>query len=116
MSSASVEDLAAAPCRFIAGDWSTLTDCLGADAQYSLILSAETVYNPASYDVLLRLLRRHLAPGGAALFAAKEYYFGVGGGIKDFAEAAETFGEFRAQYVWTTEQGLRRHIVRVTRV
>lgn len=39
-----------------------------------------------NYDKLINLFKHHLKPklAGVALIAAKTYYFGVGGGIKDF--------------------------------
>jgi hypothetical protein len=61
---------------------------------YDLILTAETVYSTAAAHSLAGAIGRLLAPGraSAAVVAAKAYYFGVGGGIDAFQEAAEACG------------------------
>lgn len=40
--------------------------------------------------------------------AAKSYYFGVGGGTRQFQSLVEEDGEFDVRVVWKSEQGKRR--------
>ncbi len=62
---------------------------------YDLILTSETVYSPASMHSLVALLEASMArPHGIALVAAKTYYFGVGGGTRDFEALLQARGVF----------------------
>lgn len=47
--------------RYFAGDWESLIDMLD---HYDIILTAETIYNPASYSKLLKLFDKALKPNG----------------------------------------------------
>ena len=78
-----------AAAEFWAGDWSCLASRLAAahPDPFHLMLSAETIYNPATYRTLCELVDTHLAPDGVALFAAKRFYFGVGGSTDAFSAA-----------------------------
>jgi len=60
--------------------------------RYDVILTAETVYELETLPHLAACIARLLRPGGVALVAAKTYYFGVGGGIRDFERAARECG------------------------
>ena len=87
-------------CRrasFFAGDWSSLGPVMRpAEAKpFDVIVMAETVYSPASYD-RLRDLICHLQDGcdeAVVYLASKSYYFGVGacreegGGVLSLAAA-----------------------------
>ncbi|KAJ4456628.1 putative histidine protein methyltransferase 1 [Paratrimastix pyriformis] len=80
-------------CHFIAGDWASLSGVMQTlplagqpSPQFQWIFAAETIYSPSAEEVMLSLLTKHLAPGGTALFAAKTFYFGVGGGTLHFAQ------------------------------
>ena len=82
-----VDDVAPSQCcaQFVAGDWHSLLESqvdnnlrLRAD----LVLAAETIYALESLPSFVRLLRAALAPRGTALIAAKQFYFGVGGGCE----------------------------------
>jgi len=70
--------------KFVAGPWENLE--LGA-LTFDLILSSEGIYKEDSFSPLIRLLERYLAPNGVALFAAKRYYFGCGGGTQPFLQS-----------------------------
>ena len=50
---------------------------------------SEVIYAERNYEKIINLLERCLAPGGEALMATKVFYFGVGGGLWDFAELVE---------------------------
>jgi len=77
--------------RFFAGDWGALQEAIPG-GRYHLILSSDTVYSPSATPRLLALIIHALQPSGVALIAAKTFYFGVGGGTRDFAALAEAGG------------------------
>ena len=72
---------------------------------YDVVLTSETVYSPASMKSLVSLLEATVAvPAGVAFVAAKTYYFGVGGGTRDFEGLLKTRGVFDAEVcrvLWT---------------
>ncbi len=76
---------------FFAGPWSRLGGLLPRGA-YDVVLTAETIYDPAGHEALLDLIRHCLRPGGVALVATKAHYFGVGGGAAAFRLAVEGSG------------------------
>jgi hypothetical protein len=84
---------AASRLRFVVGDWPAC-DALfrGEERQFDVILSSETIYSVANYAALCGLLSRRLRPDGVAVMANKRFYFGVGGGTRAFASAAEAVG------------------------
>ena len=113
------------------------SDVGGGGGVYDLILSSDTLYSSQSQEKLLRLLQRTMRyPAGRAYFAAKSYYFGVGGGTKMFADllrrAEPTIGsgataaagstsvpagsKLEVQQVWKCEDGSSnvREILEVT--
>ncbi|QFZ29759.1 putative histidine methyltransferase [Clavispora lusitaniae] len=76
---------------FISGSWGPDFVTLAAGFDPDVILSSETIYSldtlPIVLDTLLQLLKdkeRYLA-----LVAAKHYYFGVGGSIREFVDRLE---------------------------
>ena len=129
--------------HLLAGDWRAMLDAAQREAGgasgsgsgeggdsledhlrpgFSLVLSSETLYRPASYAVLCPLLRCLLqrSPNPAAslaLFATKRFYFGegLGGGSALFMEACRSHG-LAAATVKSFEDGASnvRDIVRVT--
>lgn len=102
---------------FISGAWGPLFVSLAANFHPDVILSSETIYSldtlPVVLDTLIRLLQDK--KNYLALIAAKYYYFGVGGSIKEFTDRLEeakpptmivdTMGHMRGQ--------LKRDIVRL---
>ncbi|KZV87726.1 hypothetical protein EXIGLDRAFT_620271 [Exidia glandulosa HHB12029] len=76
---------------------------------YDLVLTSETVYEPASLSPLVSLLH---ASGGRRLVAAKRVYFGVGGGVREFVQEVERAGG-TAETVWETSSGVARAILDV---
>eukprot|EP00003_Mantamonas_plastica_P020119 TRINITY_DN3253_c0_g1_i1.p1 TRINITY_DN3253_c0_g1~~TRINITY_DN3253_c0_g1_i1.p1 ORF type:complete len:151 (+),score=42.44 TRINITY_DN3253_c0_g1_i1:347-799(+) len=71
-------------CEFYSGSWESLDQLLG-DRKFDVILTAETVYSVDSFQKLYDVIQHHLANDGVALVAGKVFYFGVGGGTRDFA-------------------------------
>lgn len=102
------------PPRFFAGSWAALENHLssGANTTYDLVLTAETLYSLDSMPELYSLLKATVAyPHGIALVASKTYYFGVGGGTRDFCAMVERDGHFTARTVFQSTGGVRREII-----
>lgn len=76
--------------KCIAGDWDSLLDSAamkgpdGAPRLFDVILSAETLYTASSCRRVHAILQAHLHPAGFALLATKRFYFGLGGGTREF--------------------------------
>jgi hypothetical protein len=100
---------------FVHGDWCGIPGNDVLKGSFDLILSSETIYNPASYSPLCQIIRDALAPDGMALIAAKEYYFGsdLGGCVSDFEDTVISFG-FACERVWkSADSGLNRVILKI---
>ncbi|OCT54135.1 hypothetical protein CLCR_00179 [Cladophialophora carrionii] len=93
-----------------------------------LILASETIYSPASIktfsQTLISLLRTHRQRNGPksspetstakAWLAAKKVYFGVGGGVDEFAREVELLGG-RSQVIFERKDtGIGRVVLEVT--
>ncbi|XP_064454755.1 histidine protein methyltransferase 1 homolog [Ornithodoros turicata] len=97
-------------CRFFAGDWSDLL-CHLKGKRYDLILTSETIYNPANYGQLLAIFAGCLKSTGSVLLAAKTCYFGVGGGTREFEDHVVKEGTFQSKVVFVTDVGVQREIL-----
>ncbi|TVU09299.1 hypothetical protein EJB05_42762, partial [Eragrostis curvula] len=102
---------------FFAGDWSEMDKLLlCGDAEhdkktshntedktssgYDIILMAETVYALSSLPNLYGLIKKCLHyPGGVVYMAGKKYYFGVGGGTRQFLRLVEEDGAMQPELV-----------------
>ncbi|QRW10405.1 histidine protein methyltransferase [Ceratobasidium sp. AG-Ba] len=100
--------------RLFSGPWSQFRSRIS--TPYDLVLTSETIYQPASLRSLVQLLRDG-SGSGDCLVAAKLVYFGVGGGILEFQR---TLGEVdfngRAETVWEHKEGVGRVYVRMMAV
>ena len=103
-------------CRFFSGDWGSLeSDILSTEItieedKYDLILTSETIYNPANHSKLISIFKNFLKPAGCVLIAAKTYYFGVGGGVQEFQGKLEAQG-FLVTCLKKYEDGVKREII-----
>ncbi|RMZ76143.1 hypothetical protein DV738_g5088, partial [Chaetothyriales sp. CBS 135597] len=86
---------------FIAGSWGPELAELAMSEQPPgtrpnlLVLASETIYAPGSLLAFVQTLERFLnsgAPSVVILVAAKQLYFGVGGGVEEFARVAAQKG------------------------
>lgn len=100
-------------CKFYSGDWESFTNVIGDDVKYDIILTSETIYNPDNQLKLLNVFKRTLKKGGSVYLAAKVYYFGVGGGIRQFEELVKKDGHFKSEIVWKCETGVQREVLRI---
>ncbi|KAL0476552.1 histidine protein methyltransferase [Acrasis kona] len=70
---------------FFSGDWSLLEEYQDERGdQYDLILTSDTLYSSSSHSKLYKYMKRLLKPDGVIYLAAKTYYFGCGGGVRQF--------------------------------
>ncbi|RMZ81191.1 hypothetical protein DV737_g2672, partial [Chaetothyriales sp. CBS 132003] len=87
--------------NFIAGAWGAAlaelatVECPLGPAPNLLVLASETIYAPGSLPAFVDTLQAFLksgAPSVTILVAAKQVYFGVGGGVEEFARLAKQDG------------------------
>ncbi|KAL0867333.1 hypothetical protein Bca101_046451 [Brassica carinata] len=100
--------------RFFAGEWSEVHQLLplvndgetDKKGGYDIILMAETIYSISAQKSLYELIKRCLAyPDGAVYMAAKKYYFGVGGGTRQFLSMIEKDGVLASTLVSEVTDG-----------
>eukprot|EP00727_Mastigamoeba_balamuthi_P012653 m51a1_g801 hypothetical protein (618) ;mRNA; f:656398-658795 len=101
--------------RFFSGDWADLaTHLAGLGLKYDIIMGSDTLYAAESHQKLHDLVKGLLKPGGSAYFAARKYYFGVGGGTVSFEEVVSAGGamtcESHARFA--TKSGVEREVIR----
>ncbi|XP_037959720.1 histidine protein methyltransferase 1 homolog [Teleopsis dalmanni] len=101
--------------KFYSGDWEKYYNVTKNDARFDLILTSETIYNIQNQEKLLNCFDTRLASNGIILVAAKTYYFGVGGGVKQFEKLIAEDGRFCAKVVWTVTEGIGRAILELRR-
>lgn len=73
---------------FISGSWGPNFVSIASQFSPDLILSSETIYSPESIPVFLETMIALMRDRekSLALVAAKQYYFGVGGSVREFLE------------------------------
>ena len=101
-------------CHFHCGDWAAMVEAWDKDqaAGFDLILASETIYCLDDLQKFRDALARFFKPEGVALVAAKEYYFGVGGGVDAFLEVVEEGKEKMKNVIhWIEQHGVRRAII-----
>ncbi|CAH0585831.1 unnamed protein product [Chrysodeixis includens] len=101
-------------CKFYSGDWDSFNKNLSSADVYDIILTSETIYNESNYDKLINLFKDRLSKDGAAYVAAKTYYFGVGGGTRQFEQRIQSNGKLKSEVCWKSEGGIQREILKIT--
>eukprot|EP00038_Savillea_parva_P006042 m.161334 g.161334 ORF g.161334 m.161334 type:complete len:401 (-) comp12060_c1_seq1:36-1238(-) len=103
--------------QFFAGSWAALEQHFvrtGQTHTYDLVLTAETLYSLESMPELYAVLKSCVAtPDGVAYVASKTYYFGVGGGTRDFLALVERDGYFEASTVFEIGGGVKREVIQL---
>jgi protein-histidine N-methyltransferase len=82
-----------------------------------LILASETIYSPDSlpdFSTTLVELLKNASPSSKALIAAKQIYFGVGGGVEEFITDIKKRGAEVKQVSEVSTGGVGRVILEVT--
>ncbi|KAG8452265.1 hypothetical protein GDO86_004172 [Hymenochirus boettgeri] len=101
-------------CKFFSGEWSQFNKLMQNKTpamKYDIILTSETIYNPAYYDALHDLFQNLLAKNGIVYLASKSHYFGVGGGIHLFESFIAERKVFYAKTLQAIEEGLQRMLI-----
>ncbi|XP_047532968.1 histidine protein methyltransferase 1 homolog [Vanessa atalanta] len=98
--------------KFYSGDWASFDQLLEESEKFDIILTSETLYNVKNYDKLIALFQHRLKDEGIIYIAAKTYYFGVGGGMRQFETAIKDTC-FKSQIVWKTSNGIQREILKI---
>ncbi|GAB1600595.1 histidine protein methyltransferase 1 homolog [Argonauta hians] len=106
-------------CHLFHGDWGSLPQAVHHSTvsphKFDIIVTAETIYNTSNYQKLIDVFDALLTDNGYIVIAAKAYYFGVGGGTRQFEESLLQDGRFSSTVSWTTSDGLSREIICVRR-
>lgn len=102
--------------RFFSGDWAKWAQLVENEEPFDLILTAETIYNSENQQKLLNCVYDRLKPDGVALLAAKTYYFGVGGGLRQFEELMDKDKRFTYKTVWLSTKGVNREIIELKKI
>lgn len=100
-------------CKFYAGDWSKYVEATTNDTKYDVILTSETIYNTENYCKILNVFKTKLKSDGVAFVAAKTYYFGVGGGCRDFEKLIKDDGILESEIVLVVSENVQREILKV---
>ncbi|CAF0997611.1 unnamed protein product [Adineta ricciae] len=100
--------------RMFFGDWGDLLNIIPAH-YYDVILTSETIYNTGNYAKLVELLNHALTSNGVIYLAAKVYYFGVQGGVRQFEEFIAKTGLFKTRVVRVIDANVKREILEMTR-
>nr|XP_050863349.1 histidine protein methyltransferase 1 homolog [Vespula vulgaris] len=107
-------------CEFYCGDWASFTMLFekniknGDHKKYDFIFTSETIYNTENHKKLYEVFKKKLKPNGIGLIAAKTYYFGVGGGMRQFEAIVKEDKMFDAEVVWRNSKGLQREILKLS--
>lgn len=102
-------------CKFYSGDWDSFNNKLGSSELYDLIFTSETIYNMCNYEKLINLIMKRLSNNGIVYVAAKTYYFGVGGGTRQFEDKIKDNGNLKSEVCWISTGGIQREILKITR-
>jgi len=102
--------------RFFSGDWASLEneifskEIADESLKFDMILTSETIYNTTNHEKLISIFKNFLKKNGKVVVAAKLFYFGVGGGLKEFRTLVEEAG-FTVKTVRKFEDGVKREIL-----
>jgi SAM-dependent methyltransferase len=83
---------------FFSGDWYHLEQFLS-NQRYDLILTSDTLYSSQSHNKLYSFIKNLLKPDGEIYIAAKTYYFGCGGGVRQFESMVNNKKEMKIETV-----------------
>ncbi|KAJ1526954.1 hypothetical protein ONE63_008501 [Megalurothrips usitatus] len=105
-------------CEFYSGDWSSFTDKIQEgrekELKFDFILTSETIYNPENHQKLCNVFKKCLKTSGCVYLAAKTYYFGVGGGLRQFENLLKEDGFLKSEICWKCPSGVSREIIKIS--
>ncbi|XP_044729570.1 histidine protein methyltransferase 1 homolog [Chrysoperla carnea] len=99
--------------KFFSGDWESFTTLRENFKKFDMILTSETIYNVDNYEKLHSVFEKTLSENGIIFLAAKSYYFGVGGGTRQFEEFLKKKNIFISEVVWKFTGGVNREILKI---
>ncbi|XP_058977308.1 histidine protein methyltransferase 1 homolog [Musca domestica] len=102
--------------RYFSGDWEKWCSSPICDQLYDVIVTSETIYNPENQQKLLNCLHTKLKADGKIYVAAKTYYFGVGGGLRQFEQLIEKDKRFTFKSLWLSTEGVNREIIELRKI
>lgn len=104
-------------CEFYSGDWSSFSDKLqeqrNSEIKFDYILTSETIYNPQNYNKLIDVFKKCLKTSGSVYLAAKTYYFGVGGSLREFESTMAKDSSLKCEVCWKCPSGVSREILKI---
>lgn len=100
-------------CKFYSGDWELFNKKLPDDVTYDIIITSETIYNENNYEKLIKLFIKRLKKDGIIYVAGKTYYFGVGGGMRQFEQFIKNNGSLKSEVCWKNTTGIQREILKI---
>jgi 2-polyprenyl-3-methyl-5-hydroxy-6-metoxy-1,4-benzoquinol methylase len=100
---------------FHSGDWASYAELTKDDAKFDVILTSETIYNAENYEKLVEVFEKRLTDDGCVFLAAKTYYFGVGGGTRQFEAYLQSRKNFKSEVVWKNSDGVAREILKISK-
>ncbi|XP_011300889.1 histidine protein methyltransferase 1 homolog [Fopius arisanus] len=108
-------------CRFYSGDWAAFSELFSnkyllEEQKYDFILSSETIYNAENHEKLYQVFKKCLKKDGIGYIAGKTYYFGVGGGMRQFENLVLKDKALSVEKVWKSEEGLQREVLKLTKL
>jgi len=104
--------------RFFSGDWRSFeTNILkkelnSEEMKFDTILTSETIYNQDNQEKLVSIFKNYLKKDGEVLVSGKTFYFGVGGGMRQF-EGVVRDAKLDCKQVKTFNSGVTREILKV---
>jgi len=104
--------------RFFSGDWESLEknildkEIKNKCDKFDLILTSETIYNVENQQKLISIFNKFTKRNGEVLVAAKTFYFGVGGGVRQFENLVNKSG-LNVETVRQFEKGVKREILKI---
>lgn len=104
--------------KFYSGDWEEFTKYFNnknTNEKYDIILSSETIYNSENHKKLYQVFKNLLNDNGIVYLAGKTFYFGVGGGMRQFENIVNEEKKFNIKNIWKSENGVQREIMKLTK-
>ena len=117
--SSSDDDKIKPETRFFSGDWTSLgqeflsREIISEEQKFDLILTSETIYNTENQSKLVSIFKKFLKKDGEVLVAGKTFYFGVGGGMRQFEAVVKESG-LCCDTVKTFDTGVKREILKIS--
>lgn len=100
-------------CKFYSGDWQNYTETTKDGPLFDRILTSETIYNSNNFSKILNVFKSKLKPDGIVYLAAKTFYFGVGGSLRQFEIELHKYGCFQSKVVYSLHDNVAREILEI---